>query len=230
MVITYDALKSKAVRIGQRAARKMKVDSKNARPGELLLFARLETNKSEYKLSLAHEDASRVLDIAKGLRDRNGFAAIGMALGVLPAPVINSNEHADAAEIIYHADTNVFIAAATVDLTEAQAIACIYNGGRHTLKTNQEVRIDDEPNVGFRTVHQTQASATTANQFNGSEVKPFGAIVRFGGGDINEVIITLNCDDKSAISGVTGTRNNYLAVRLIGSIIHGATTKMYTNR
>ncbi len=179
MNTTYDFIKNKAVRLGQKAARRMNVDPKNARPGELLLFAKLDPAESEYRLSLSHDDASKILPFAKGLKDRNGFAAAGMAIGILPAPIINATEYADAASILHHADAFVFDGAATADLTEAQALASLYTSGTHTLKTNQGIRIDNEPNVGFRRVQQTQGAATSENEFDGSEVKPFGALIRF---------------------------------------------------
>lgn len=219
--------RSQVMRMAQAAAGKMGLKKTKARPHELILALPLKGDEDTYTFSLHRESAEKYLpQITKGLEDRSAFIAIGGAVGILSVPVIGTVEYPTAAAIEYHPDGQIFSQAATTTLTEKQALESIYYG-RMTLKTNEGVRLDKMPMLHFRTVPQTQASATTANQFSGAEVKALGAAVRFGGGDDNEVSISIKCADKTNIVG-NATRKNYLIVRLVGTIIKGSTTKAYT--
>lgn len=216
------------MRMAQAAAGKMGLAKTKARPHELILALPLRADEDTYTFSLNRESAEKVLpQITKGLEDRSAFIAIGAAVGILPVPVISSKEYPTAAAIQYHPDGNVFNQAATTTLTEKQALESLYYG-KMTLKTNEGVRLDKMPMLHFRTVNQTQKTATTDNQFVGNEVKPLGAAVRFGGGDDNEVTISIKCSDKTDMIG-NASRNNYLVVRLVGTIIKGSTTKAFVN-
>jgi len=216
------------MRLAQAAATKMGLAKSKARPHELILALPLSSDVDTYVFSLHKETAERHLsEITKGLEDRNAFIAIGAAVGILPVPVIANKEYPTAAPIQYFPDVNVFDQAATTTLTEKQALESIYYG-KMNLKTNEGVRLDKMPMLHFRTVNQTQKTATTDNQFNGNEVKALGAAVRFGGGDDNEVSISIKCSDKTDIVG-NATHKNYLIVRLVGTIIRGSTTRAYTS-
>lgn len=218
--------RSQIVRMAQSAARKMGLAKSKARPHELILALPIKADEDTYTFSLHRESVEKILpQITKGLEDRSAFIAVGAAVGILPVPVIGGKEYPTAAAIEYHPDVNVFSQAATTTLTEKQALESIYYG-RMNLKTNEGVRLDKMPMLHFRTVPQTQATATTANQFSGAEVKALGAAVRFGGGDDNEVIISIKCADKTDMVG-NASRKNYLIVRLVGTIIKGSTTKSY---
>jgi len=217
--------RNKAWSIAANAAAKLGLDVTKARPHELLLVAQLTTSDNQYNLKLKHEEQVSILNIAEGLLDRDSFIAVGMAIGILPV-FVSTNEFPSAAGPVFWPDPNVFDTAASVTLSEAQALESIY-WGRHTLITNEGVRIQKRLNMSFRTVQQTQGSASTANMQTDCEIKEIGAPVRFGGGDQNEIQIDIKCDDKSEIDGPAG-RNNYLAVMLYGAIIKGSTTKVYT--
>lgn len=219
--------RQKAWQIAAGAAKKQGLPKEKARPQELLLFAKLDASENQYRLSLKHDDQIKIAPgIARGLLDRDGYMATMMALGVIKVPVIATVEYFAAAIPSFWEDPALFPTVATTTLSESQALASIW-WGTHTLQTNQDVRIDKSPNRHFRTVHQTQTSANTANMQLGIEMKEIGAAVRFGGGDDNEIIITLDCKDKTDIVGAA-THNNYLMVVLDGAVIKGSTTKFYT--
>lgn len=229
--------KAKAMQVAQRAAAGMGLDPTKARPEELVLFAKLDPNYNQYSFSLSHDEAIKVLTIANGLRDRDAFIAVGMALGIVGVKVASSVEYPSSAKVAYHPDPNIFSAAATSVLTEYEALRSLY-WGTHTIQTNEGNRIDRAPNLGFLTVQQTQesfqystdgtndSSHMTNNMNTGLEVKEIGAAVRFGGGDENRIIIDINCKDKSVIAG-TATRANYVLIRLVGAIVKGSSTKQY---
>ena len=218
--------RDKAWRIAYGAVERLGLPSDKARPHELLLVAKLTTSDNQYTLKLNYEDQQRILNISEGLLDRDSFVAVGMSLGIIPVPIISTVEYPSAAAPVYFPDPNVFDTAATATLSEAQALESIY-WGRHTLITNEGVRIQKRPNISFRTVQQTQGSATTQNMQNDQEIKEIGAPVRFGGGDQNEIIIDIKCDDKTDLAG-DAARQNYLVVGLYGAILKGSTTKVYS--
>jgi hypothetical protein len=216
------------MKLAQQAAASLGLTKEKARPHELILALPLSASDDTYTFNLDAAIAEKVLpEITKGLEDRNSFIVIGAAIGFLPVPVIGGVEYPTAAAIEYHADANVFSeAAGTAILSEKQALESVHYG-RISLKTNEGVRLDKMPMLYFRHVPQTQKGTATANQFTGAEVKPLGAAVRFGGGDDNEVTISIKCKDKTKIVG-NASRKNYLVVRLVGSIIMGSTTKTFT--
>lgn len=201
----------------------------NVRPHTLILAAQLSSSESEYRFDLRQSAQEKVLPgVVRGLLDRDGFLASAMALGFAKVPVIGGKEYPTASQIVFHPDSNMFPEPAGADhaLSVEQALRSIYLG-THSLKTNEGIRIDKNPNFGFMTVQQTQESNVTANMLNGQEVKDLGADVRFAGGDENEVIINTKCDDKTLIGG-TDAYNIYALVFLVGAISKGATTKVYT--
>lgn len=214
---------------GQRIAQNIGLDLDQVHPSELLLFAALDANENTYELPLNHDEAIKVLNTAIGLRDRDGFLAVGMAIGVAKATVDSGTVYPGSMQIAYHADDNLFAAAADAAgvLTEAQQVNSIYAAGNYSLRTNQQIRIDRVPNLKFLTTSTTQHSATTVNETT-DVIKPLGAVVRFGGGDGNSVIVSHKCLDKLVIEG-TSAGKNYLVIRLVGALLKGASTKMYLN-
>lgn len=217
-----------AVERAMSAAVKMGLDVTKARPHTLMLVAKLDNSESKYNISLRDDIQSRLAPgVARGLLDRDAFVASDMAIGILPVPVIGGKEYFTAAAPVFHPDVNIFdeVAGATHALSEKQALEAIYLGD-HTLKTNEGIRIDKNPNIHFRTVEQTQQSASTANMMTGLYMKDIGSDVRFGGGDENEIIIGVKCDDKTLIGG-TADRSNYIIILLYGAIVKGGTTKTY---
>ena len=218
--------RNKAQRIAVQAALKMGLRKENVRPHELILAAKLTTADNDYTISLEDNKQKAILSWAEGLKDRDAFIAIGMAMGVLPVKKVSGTEYPTASLPVYHPDPNVFAeAAGSATLSEAEAVTSLWVG-RHTLKTNEGNRIDKQPNLHFLTIQETQASASTANMVTGMELKEIGAAVRFGGGDLNEIIIHLNCPDKTHIAG-TAARQNYILIRLCGAVIKGGTNKTY---
>lgn len=217
--------RSKAWSVAVNAAKKLGLDPSKARPHELLLFAQLSTSNNQYILYLNHEDQKDVFEHAEGLLDRDAFIAVGMSLGIVPVEVASSVEITYGAAPTFWPDKSLFTEA-TSGIAEYKALEGLY-WGKHSLKTNEGLRIDRRPNLGFRTVQQTQFSATTANMQNDQEIKEIGAPVRFGGGDENQIIIDLKVADKTNLAG-NATRNNYIFVGLYGAIIKGASTKVYT--
>lgn len=213
------------------AAKKRGMDIRKVRPHTLILAAKLDPSESEYRLDLRQSAQEKVLPgVVRGLLDRDGFIASGMALGFAKVPVIGGKEYPTASEVVFHPDTNVFPEPAGADhaLSVAQALRSVHLG-THSLNTNEGIRIDKNPNFPFMTVQETQGSAATANMLTGLEVKDLGAEVRFAGGDENEVIIHTKCDDKTLIGG-TANYNIYVLAFLIGAISKGATTKTYIGR
>lgn len=209
------------------AARGM--DMSKVRPHTLILAAQLLANESNYAFDLRQSAQENILPgVVRGLLDRDGFIASAMAIGLMTVPVIGGKEYPTAGTVTFFPDPNVFAAPAAGApnvLTEAQALESIYFGD-HTLKTNEGIRLDKNPNFLFRHVQQTQGSAATTNMLTGAEFKDIGADVRFAGGDENEVRISTKCDDKTLIGG-PADRNNYLLVFLLGAVAKGATTKRY---
>jgi len=219
-----------ATRLARRAAKKMNVAAGEARPHQLHLWAELSTSENQYRIPLKDEDQRRIAPgVGRGLLDRDAFLASAIGLGLVPVPIINGEKFFTSAAPVWWPDPNVFNeAAGTANLSEAAALEAVY-WGTHSLKTNTGVRIDKNPNLSLRTVQDTQASANTANMQTGLELEEIGAIIRFSGGDENEIIIDLNCKDKTHIAG-TAARTNYLLVVLDGAIVKGATNKAYLGR
>jgi hypothetical protein len=216
------------MKLAQQAASSLGLAKEKARPHELILALPLSASDDTYTFNLDAALAEKILpEITKGLEDRNSFIAIGGSVGILPVPIVGNVEYPTAAAIEYHPDVNIFSEiAGTAILSEKQALESVYYG-RISFKTNEGVRLDKMPMLHFRHVPQTQKGTATANQFTGAEVKPLGAAVRFGGGDDNEVTISIKCKDKTKIVG-NASHKNYLVVRLVGSIIMGSTTKTFT--
>ncbi len=219
-----------AVEFAQASAENMGISRDKVRPHELLLFSKLDSAQNRYEFSLKHEEARDVLATARGLLDRDAFVAVGMAIGIVPVPILNSVERPTAAAPVYWPDPYIFDEAAAGSgsnyLSEAQALESIF-WGTHTLTTNEGNRIDRNPNTYFRTIQETQAASGTSNLQTGMEIKDIGAAVRFGGGDENRIVIDIASSDKTKIGGKSGERQNYLMVRLVGAIIKGSTTKQY---
>ena len=221
---------SKVMKLAQQGAQSMGLSPSKARPHELILYKKIKSSLSSYTFSLKDEQARKELSIANGLLDRNGFVAVGMAIGILQVPVIGGVEYPEAGTIHYHADTNAFAGPATNVLSEQQALNSFYQAGSYKLETNEGKRIDGAPTLSFRTVSQTQQTDNQVNMQTGGEVKELGVIVRFAGGDTNDVIITHECQDKTAIGGVVDEFVNYLCVRLVGAIVKGGTSAAYLNK
>ncbi|MEM6397779.1 MAG: hypothetical protein AAF741_15630 [Bacteroidota bacterium] len=216
-----------AVRTARRVARKQGLNATNSRPHQLHLWAPLSTSENQYVFPIKAEDQARIAPgVGRGLLDRDAFMAHSMAVGIVPVPVVGGKEIFTAAAPVWFPDPNVFAeAAGAATLSEAQALESIY-WGDFSLKTNVGVRIDKHPLLPFRTVQQTQGSATTSNMQNGEEFNEIGAIVKFTGGDENEIIININCQDKTHLAG-TADRNNYILIALDGAIIKSSTSKAY---
>lgn len=215
-----------AQRAATQAARNKNLPSSKARPEELILLAKLDVNNNSYVVSLKHEVQNKISKITKGLLDRDGFIATMMKVGILPVPVISSVEHFTAASALYWPDPAVLdTAAGTADLSEAQATESLY-WGSFSIETNEDKRLEKHTLQSYRTIQQTQASASTANMQTGLEWKPLEAAIRFAGGDENEIHIQIDCLDKTHIGG-PAARNNYILIGLKGSIIKGITTKAF---
>lgn len=217
--------RAKAWAVAVKAAQKLRLNPSKARPHELLLFAQLSSSDNQYTLLLNHDEQKAIFEHAEGLLDRDAFIAVGMSLGIVPVEVSSGTEITYGAAPTFWPDKNIYTEA-TSGVAEYKALEGVY-WGKHSLKTNEGVRIDKRPNLGFRTVQQTQFSGTTANMQNDQEIKEIGAPVRFGGGDENQIIIDLKIADKTNLGG-PATRNNYIFVGLYGAIIKGASTKVYT--
>lgn len=210
------------------AAVKRGMDMSKVRPHTLILAAPLSDQESKYEFDLRHKSQENILPgVVRGLLDRDGFIASAMGLAVISVPVIGGKEYPTAGVISFFPDPQIFDAPAAAPgvLSEVQALESIYFGD-HTLKTNEGIRLDKNPNFLFRTVHQTQTSGSTVNMLTGDEFKDIGADVRFAGGDENLVTVGLKCDDKTLIGG-PAERNNYLLVFLLGAVSKGGTTKAY---
>jgi len=218
----YDAQK-----IAMSQAKAMGMNAAEARPHSLILAAKLSATKEQYNISLEHSIQRDILPWTEGLEDRDAYVAVAMGLGLAKVPVISDVEYPGAAQFAFWADPTLFptAATATTALTEAQALQSIY-WGRHSIKTNQGVRIDADPNFWFQTIQETQQAAATANMLTGLELKEIGAAVRFAGGDKNNVLIEFECQDKTDIAG-PAAHNNYLVVFFEGAIIKGGTSKAF---
>lgn len=218
-----------ALAYGQKVAASTQGSNKigKARPGELRLIAPLSPNQSEYILSVDDGKYENYEAIARGLKYRNGFAANGIAIGVLSVKVNAAGDLMWGSETVhYHIDANYFdeaAADAVNGFSEAEALNCIYTTGLLNVKTNEGVRIEKFPTRRFRTVHTTQHSATTVNESLNHEIKSLGGVLNFKGGDENEISLRFNCVDKTLIAG-TATRKNFLVIDLVGSEIKGDTT------
>lgn len=211
-----------------QAAVRKNMDMNKVRPHTLILAAKLDASESTYAFDLRQNAQETILPgVVRGLLDRDGFIASAMGLALFTAPVLGGKEYPTSGQMLFFPDPNVFDADAAAPgvLSEAQALESIYLGD-HTLKTNEGIRLDKNPNFLFRTVHQTQGSGSTTNMLTGAEYKDIGADVRFAGGDENEVSVSIKCDDKTLIGG-PAARNNYLIVFLLGAIVKGGTTKAY---
>lgn len=210
------------------AANKSGLPVTKVRPHTLILGAKLDPTESSYDLDLRDEKQSSILPgVTRGLVDRDGFIASAMGLALYSVPVIGGTEYPTNGQLAFFPDANIFAAAAAAPgvLSETQQLESIYMGD-HTLKTNEGIRLEKNPNYLFRTAHQTQTSGTTSNMLTGIEYKDLGADVRFGGGDDNLITISHKCLDKTLIGG-PAERNNYILVFLLGVVFKGGTTKAY---
>lgn len=221
-----------AQRLAMRQAKGLGLKGTKARPHMLILAAKLRPDTDNYSLSLEHSIQKNILGFAEGLRDRNGFLAVAHALGIAKVPVRGGVEYPEAAQIVFHPDANLFPTAATATLSEAEQLRSIHLG-RHSIVTNEDIRIDRNPNYALLTRQTTQGSASTENEQDGAQFKMIGATVRFAGGDQNSIDFHLPCQDKSLIAGSITAGDghaNYLVYFLPGAILKGGTTKLYTQK
>ena len=154
---SVDKLKHIALVQGQNAAKRSGQNPSKAQPDELFLLAELSSAESEYTISIDQDDQKRIWKGAKGLAHRNGFKATAMAIGILPAKVDDDIVYFGAQAPVYYPDRNIFSAAATGVLTEAEALEGIYMGDV-TIQTNEGIRIDEHKLLNWRTVQETQES------------------------------------------------------------------------
>ena len=199
-----------------------------AQPDELILIKELTAEDSEYTLSL--DDGAYVgIPVAKALAYRNGFQAVGMAVGVLPVLLDGATPLWGSLKPEYYANPTVFNEPiGTAKLSEANAINGIW-WGHFTVQSNEGVRIDKQSLLSWMHIQQTQGSATTQAMFDGSEVKSLGGVIQFSGGDDNFIKIRVQCADKTHLPG-NAAHKNYAIVRLIGASLKGETTALSQNR
>ncbi|MTB49819.1 hypothetical protein [Lewinella sp. W8] len=217
-----------ATKMAQDMAVRMGMEPSVARPHQLHLLAALDPNKNEYLIGINEREQNKIDQFVPiGLSDRDGFLAVGMAVGILPAPVVNSVPILAAALPVFHPDPNIFDGAPAQagELSEAQQVTLLYNS-KFSLQSGTEKRIEDHPTLPFCYVPETQASASTANVLNGMELKPLGASVAFAGADKSHLTFRVDSKDRSLIAG-TATRKNYLYVILDGAIIEGANNFLF---
>ncbi len=216
--------RSSAWKVAVSAANSLGLDISKARPDELCLVAPFSASEGSYIIKLNDAIQKDILPFAKGLLDRDAFVAVGMSLGIIPVEIVSGN--AVYMPPKFWPDKNIFNEA-TSGLIEHKALEGLY-WGDHTITTNEGKRITNRLNMTFRTVQDTQQSATTDNVQNGMEIKELGAPIRFGGGDENEIQIRVRATDKTNIAG-NANRLNYLFIGLYGAIIKGASTKLTTS-
>lgn len=233
-MVGLNEFKHMALKEAQALASKLNLGVTAAQPDELFLLKRLTTSDSEYVVQLDAKIQNSIWSGTKGLDFRNGFKAAAMSIGVLSVKVASSVEYFGAQLPIYWEDPNVFTDTAGSVLTESEAVAGIYMGDV-TVKTNEGIRMDKHKLIQFRHVPQTQhglvystdgtndSSVTYHNQQDGGEVRSLGGIMTFMGGDDSEIRIRVECQDKTELAG-NAARFNYLAIRLIGATVKGATT------
>jgi hypothetical protein len=217
-----------ATKMAQNMAVRMGMEPSVARPHQLHLLAALDPNKNEYLIGINEREQNKIDQFVPiGLSDRDGFLALGMAVGILPAPVVNGTPVLAAALPVFHADPNIFDEPAAVagELTEAQQVNLIFMS-KFSLQSGTEKRIEDHPTLPFCYIPETQASGSTRNVLNGSELKPLGASISFAGADKSHLTFRVDSNDRSLIAG-TATRKNYLYVILDGAIIEGANNFLF---
>ena len=195
-----------------------------SQPDELILIKEFTTSDSEYSLSV--DDKAYVdfpIGVAKGLAYRNGFKAVGIAVGVLPVLLDGTTKQWGSLKPEFFPDAFIFDGAGIAPaLSEKQALNGLWMG-HMTVQSNEGVRIDKHPLISFMHVPHTQSAAALQSMHTGAEVKSLGGVLEFSGGDDNFINIKINCIDKTLLVG-TATRKNYLYVRLVGAASKGDTT------
>lgn len=221
-----------------RAAGQPKTKSQ---PNELLLFEELTNDLSDYQIEFSHERQVAVSPLARGLKDRNGFDAAAMCIGMVSVPIVSAKLMWGAHSVHFFPNPNIFsIPKGSANLSEAQALEGVY-WGNFTLQTNEGVRIDSQPLRRFRTANRGQAgtvlstdgtdtgSQVLTDEVTGNEYKSLGGIYQVMGGDDNYLKIHIKCLDKTHLAGNTD-RKNYLMIGLLGAEGKGKVTSAYTNR
>ncbi len=200
-------------------ARKFGFSPSAVRPQTLLLYAKLENNKSGLSWRLSEETKGHPAEIR--LEKSDAFYLDKIALGLHKVLILNGEEAPANSPIIHYPDANWLVGADVARDCEG-----IYNS-RLRMQTDQDVRLENFWTGDLRHVpeQQYQPSATDPLTFQYSTDPYFDLESNFGlwGNKRNEISLTYGQGVYGAIAGQptagTDPYQNYGVIMLQGFLI-----------
>lgn len=191
------------------------IDIKNVRPQTLLLYAPLTTTSDILKFNTDVNISSGIATENLLKRDSVFFMNL-IGLGIQKIQVVSGTRYPHNTPILHYPDKTVFADAAVAPSVFAEwgALECVFNG-KLSLKTAQDVRLEDLPTNQFRVAPDTQSGAA-AHSSAGMHLVDVGATFLMSGQKNNQFTLNLGQNsDRVSIEGGADS-DNYAVLILSG--------------
>lgn len=194
----------------------------DVRPFALRLYAELSANHSNLKFQTNTVNQKLAMEILLEKSDAFWASEIGLAIHKVKIDA-NGNEFPANSHLIHYDDPNFFPGPAIAPgiATEQESLAMLYNA-LLSIKTDQDVRLENYDTRQLRTVPETQYNPNapiTMWQHDGSEMKDISTNLGFWGNKRNEITVDFKDGDYSAIEGVDADHKNYGVIILKGFLL-----------
>jgi len=208
-------------------AKRKGFQDQDVRPIVLRMYQQLVATKSSYVFDCSVATAQHPLEIRIDKSDL--VVGSRMALGVHKVLLdANGDEQPANSPISFYPDPDWFDGAGGgtglpgSSANEAQSLETLYNG-HLSLKTDQDIRLQEYDAADFRMVPETQFNPTadTGHLFgrSGNEFRPLYSMFYLAGNRNNKFELQLGNGDYSAIAGVAADHVNYAVVMVKGFIL-----------
>lgn len=212
----------------REVASQLGLKESDVRPQTLRVLYKLTATSNTLTFDIARKTGNHALDNL--LQENDFFVGHGVALGILPVPVINSIEAAGNAQPIFYPDPNIFTTAGSGTLaSEAQALEMVYNSTMR-IETNQDIRVKDFPTVIFRDCPETQKAAALQNSYDTVPFKDLYTGLGFAGGNVNEIEVKFPSQGEFSQIAGSATRVNYAVLLIQGTLLVGGAQKATAGR
>lgn len=180
------------------------------RPVILKVYSRLKDNQKGVKFQLQEVNTSGVSTESLVKKSDVVFAhRMGLGIHKVLIDAANDNEQLPGnTPIHFYPDAQIFNGAVVNIATEAQSLQMLYQS-KMTLKTDQDVRMEDYPTDGFRKVPGTQQGANTIPEQDGMPLVDLTTAFHIWGDRRNSVDLQFPDGDYAAIEGDTDAAINY---------------------
>ena len=189
------------------------INPKNIRPQILKLYAPLTTASDVLRFNTDVNMPSGIATENLLKRDSVFFANL-FGLGLHKVQEVSGAKYPHNTQLVFYPDKTIFADAAVAPSVFAEwgCLESVYNG-LLTLKTAQDVRLEDHPTNVFRMAPDTQSGAA-AHPSNGLVLTDLNVSFLMSGQKNNQFTINLgSTSDRSSIEG--GAESNNYAVLII---------------